>query len=133
MKKYNTDDYIKYRLQKADVTISEVDILINNKLWNTAINRMYYACYYAVGALLLSKGIRTSTHSGCRQKFGQMFINTGTIEKEIGKHYSELFEKRQKGDYDDFIDYDEDTTLRLIGPSKQLIKVIKEYLKDKYL
>ena len=129
MTHYTSEDLIKYRIQKAKETIIEVETLIKNQLWNTAINRMYYSCYYAVGALLLKHGVQTSTHSGMRQKFGQHFINTGIIEKRFGKHYSELFEKRQKGDYDDFIDFDEYTTSELLEPSKQLIEKIEHLLK----
>ncbi|NBW38060.1 MAG: HEPN domain-containing protein [Cytophagia bacterium] len=122
------DDYIKYRIQLAHKTISETQILIENRLWNTAINRMYYECYYAVGALLIKKGIETSSHSGNRQKFGQLFIHTGLISKELGKHYTELFEKRQKGDYTDFFDVDEDTVLRLYQPSVDFIKEIEKHI-----
>ncbi|MEK6780380.1 MAG: HEPN domain-containing protein [Bacteroidota bacterium] len=122
------DDYVKYRLQRANQTISEIKILIENKLWNTAINRMYYACFYAVGALLVKNGVVTSSHSGSRQKFGQLFIHTGIINKELGKHYSELFEKRQKGDYNDFFDFDEETVLRLYQPSMDFIKEIEKQI-----
>jgi len=125
MKEYLPDDYVRYRLQKAKETISETRILIENKLWNTAINRMYYACYYAVGALLVKQGVETSSHSGSRQKFGQLYIHTGLISTEHGKHYSELFEKRQKGDYNDFIDFDEETVLRFFQPSIDFINVIE--------
>jgi uncharacterized protein (UPF0332 family) len=71
--------------------------LIENQFWNSAINRMYYACFYAVGALLVLNGVETSSHSGMRQKFGQLFVKTGEINRDLGKHYSELFEKRHKG------------------------------------
>lgn len=121
-------DYINYRLQRANETISEIKILIENKLWNTAVNRMYYACFYAVGALLAKNGVETSSHSGSRQKFGQLFIHTGLISKELGKHYSELFEKRQKGDYNDFFDFDEETVLKLYPPSVELIKEIEKQI-----
>ncbi len=77
------EDYIKYRILRANETISEVKILIDNKLWNTAINRMYYACFYAVGALLVKHGAEASSHSGSRQKFGQLFVHTGLISKDI--------------------------------------------------
>ena len=102
MNDFKPEDYIHYRLQKAKQTISETKILIENKLWNTAVNRMYYACFYSVGALLVKHNIETSSHSGSRQKLGQHFIQTGIISKDLGKHYTELFEKRQKGDYNDF-------------------------------
>lgn len=129
MTRFKTEDYIKYRIQKANETIKEVEILIDNKLWNTAVNRMYYACFYSVGALLLSKGIRTSTHSGCIQKFGEHFIKKSVISRDLGRHYSILYESRLKGDYDDFKDFDKNTTLELLDPSKQLIKKIEKLIK----
>ena len=47
-------DLITYRMNRARETFREVDIHIQNKLWNTAVNRLYYACYYAITALLNS-------------------------------------------------------------------------------
>jgi uncharacterized protein (UPF0332 family) len=128
MSKYQPEDYIKYRLQRAKATIAEIDTYIENEFWNTAINRMYYACFYAVGALLVKYGIEVSSHSGCRQKFGQFFVLTGKISKDLAKHYTELYEKRQKGDYNDFFDFDKATVLRLYEPSKSFIDKIEELI-----
>lgn len=128
MKEFQKEDYIAYRFRRANETIAEIDILVENKLWNTAVNRLYYACYYAVTALLLKNEIETSSHSGVRQKFGQLFVLPGLVKKELGKHYSDLFEKRHKGDYGDFFDFDEITVLRLLEPSKELIIRIEELL-----
>ncbi|MCW3787375.1 HEPN domain-containing protein [Plebeiibacterium sediminum] len=125
---YRPEDYSKYRLQRAHDTIKEVEVLIENRFWNSAINRMYYACFYAVGALLVLNGIETASHSGMRQKLGQLFVKTGEIDRDLGKHYSELFEKRHKGDYNDFFDYDEDTVLRLLPKSKELINAISKLI-----
>ena len=89
---------------------------------------MYYGCFYAVGAILVKRGIDVSSHSGSRQKFGQLFIQPGQISKELGKHYSDLFEKRQKGDYNDFFDFDEETVLRLYQPSVDFINEIERLM-----
>jgi uncharacterized protein (UPF0332 family) len=123
------NDFISYRLQRANETILEVKILIDNKLWNTAINRMYYACFYAVSALLIKNGVAATSHSGVRQKFGQLFVQTGLMDRNLAKHFSELFEKRQKGDYNDFFDFDEQTVLDLYEPSVQFIKEINNLIK----
>ncbi|UXE67115.1 MAG: HEPN domain-containing protein [Chryseotalea sp. WA131a] len=131
MTNFNANDYVSYRIRRAKETIPKTKILIDNKLWNTAINRMYYACFYAVGALLVKNGVETSSHSGSRQKFGQLFIQTGMISKELGKHYSELFEKRQKGDYDDFFDFDEEAVVKLYQPSVDFINAIEEQVLQK--
>ncbi|GAA4306665.1 HEPN domain-containing protein [Compostibacter hankyongensis] len=130
MTEYKREDYVNYRFQKSKETLREVDILIDNQYWNTAINRLYYACFYAVGAILVKKGIKTSSHSGVRQKFGELFVKEGKISKELAKHYSELFEKRHKGDYDDFYDFDRETVLRLLPPSRELIKQIGILIAD---
>jgi|SRR5699024_5672579 len=128
MNRYTTEDYIRYRIQRANNTLKEAELLLSNHFWNTAINRMYYACFYAVGALLVKNHIKTTTHTGCRQKFGLHFVKTGIISKELGRHYTELFEKRHKGDYDDFFDYDEESTRKLLEPSKELVNKIEDLL-----
>lgn len=47
------DDYIKYRLNRAGESLEEAVLLAENNKWNAVINRWYYACFYAVNALLL--------------------------------------------------------------------------------
>lgn len=82
MTNYTQEDYAKYRIEKAKETIEEVQTHIKNRYWNTAINRMYYACFYAVSALLAKGKIEVSTHTGVRQKFGDILLKwarlTGT-------------------------------------------------------
>ncbi len=129
MTQYKEEDYINYRIERAKETILEVQTHIENKFWNTAINRMYYACFYAVSALLFKHNIDVASHAGIRNKFGEVFVKTGIINREIAKHYTDLFEKRQKGDYNDFFDYDEETVLRLFPKSQQFIDIIEKALK----
>ena len=88
---------IQYRINRAQETLEEVNILIKNKLWSTAINRLYYACYYAVIALLVKNNISAQTHSGVRQMFGLHFAKPGLINKELAKFYTDIFDKRQTG------------------------------------
>jgi uncharacterized protein (UPF0332 family) len=128
MTAYGLNDYIEYRIKRARETISEVDVHIQNKFWNTAINRMYYACFYAVSALMAKKEISVSSHAGIRQKFGEHFVKTGLVERNLAKHYTELFDKRHKSDYNDFYEHDEQTVLRLFATSKEFIGRIEELL-----
>ena len=123
-------ELVSYRIRKARETFKEVDLHIKNQLWNTAVNRLYYACYYAVIALLVSKGIKAQSHAGVRQMFGLHFIKTNIIEKDLGKFYTDLFDKRQTGDYDDFIDFKKEDVLDLLEPADRLITKIEELLKE---
>ena len=121
-------DLICYRLENARKTLGEVDILVNSKLWNTAVNRLYYACFYAVSALILQKDITAKTHSGTIQMFGLHFLKTGMIKEETGRYYTDVFELRRKEDYEDFFDCEEADVLKLINPAHELIEEIQSLL-----
>ena len=124
----NKQDYINYRLQKADESFADAELLANNGRWNSAVNRLYYASFFAVSALLLSKDIKSTTHDGCRTQFALNFIKKGTIEKRFGKHFTKLFDLRQKGDYGDLFDYDKATVEPLIDLTKEFIQEIKRHI-----
>lgn len=130
MTDFTPEDYIKYRIDRAKETIEEVRVHIDNRFWNTAINRMYYACFYAVSALLARDKIEVSSHSGVRQKFGENFVKSGLIDRDLAKHFTELFEKRQKVDYNDFYDFDEETVMRLYQVSQRFIVEITNMLES---
>ena len=128
MNQEERQELVKYRIKKARETFNEVSLHVENKLWNTAINRLYYACYYAVIALLIDKDIKAQTHSGVRQMFGLHFVKSGLIDKESGKFYTDIFDMRQTGDYDDYIDFRKEDVLDLIDPANELISKIEMLL-----
>ena len=51
-------DLVKYRIARSRETLKEAELLAREKFYNAAINRLYYACYYASVALLLNNRIR---------------------------------------------------------------------------
>ncbi len=131
MKVRNQNDYINYRFQRAKQTYEEALILAREERWNAVINRLYYACFYAVIALLLKNNIETQSHDGARTQFGLNFIKKGLFDKEMGKLFSKLFDYRQKGDYGDMFDFDEEFTRPLIYKVRLFIESIeKEVLNE---
>ena len=67
-------DYINYRLDRAYESFEDAKLLAENDRWNTAINRLYYASFYSIIALLIKNGIETQTHDGVRTQFGLQFV-----------------------------------------------------------
>lgn len=128
MNEFQPEDFIRYRLERADETLLEVDSHLSNGFWNTAINRMYYACFYAVSALLVKNNVEVNSHAGVRQQFGQHYVKPGIIDRDLGKHFTELFEKRNRGDYNDFIDYNENEARELLPKTIELVQQIKSLL-----
>lgn len=125
----NKSEYINYRFKRAQESFDDALIMIANKKWNTAINRLYYSSYYAVSALLLKMDIETRTHNGARTKFSDEFIKTGLIDKKFGKLFSQLSDYRQKGDYGDLYDFEAIIVLPLVDEVKDFISEIGKLIK----
>ena len=82
-----------------------------------------------MSALLLKKGVDTSTHKGIRQMFGLHFVQTGLISKEYARFFSDLYDRRQTGDYDDFVMFDEETSNKLFSVAKEFVQEIDSLIK----
>jgi len=73
-----------------------------------AVNRLYYAAFYAVSAALLERQRSFRKHSGVRAAFHRDFIRTSLLEVEWGKFSDRLFEDRQEGDYLALVSFEQD-------------------------
>ena len=51
-----TAELVRYRLARATESLAEAKLLLTNDHVRTAVNRLYYACFYAASALLLTEG-----------------------------------------------------------------------------
>jgi uncharacterized protein (UPF0332 family) len=112
---------VEYRLRKAKETFAEIPILIENKLWRNAANRLYYACFYAASALLINDGHQTNSHNGVKSVLSLYYIKENKIDKSLIKLYGQLFNMRQRGDYEDWVIIEEDDITTLIEPSEKFI------------
>jgi len=121
--------YVEYRIDSAYKTVEAAKLLADRGFWNSAINRLYYAIFYAVNALLVLNDIPTKSHSATKSKFSQHFIKTGKIDKKYGKLLAQLYDWRQKGDYENIFDYDEESVKPLFKPVNEMIKIIHQEIK----
>jgi uncharacterized protein (UPF0332 family) len=60
--------------------------------------------------------------------FGLHYIKTGLIENDLGKFFTDIYDMRQTGDYDDFIEYSKEDVLDLIEPAQKLVKTAEKVL-----
>ena len=75
--------------------------------------------------------INANSHAGLKHQFTLHFIKSGLVDKELGRVFVELFDWRQKGDYGDFYDFDEEKTMPLFNPVETLITTIESLIIDK--
>lgn len=123
-------EYVKYRIESAHKTFDAAKVLAENGFWNSAVNRLYYSIFYAVNALLVMNEIQTKSHSATKSQFSLHFVKTGKFDKKYGRLLSELFDWRQKGDYENIFDYDNDSVQPLFKPVNEMIRLIEEEINN---
>ncbi len=117
---------VEFRIEKALRAYEQAKGVVGLKYWETIANRLYYAAYNAVSALLIANGDTAQTHSGVIHLFGQHFIKTAIFPAETGRLYHHLFTMRQTGDYDDTYGLAEEDVLPYVGPTGELISQTTE-------
>ena len=109
---------------------TEAKGIMESQYWYAAANRMYYACYYMVSALLLKIGQSSHTHGGTIGLFGLHFIKPRIVSSELGKFYSELYELRQTGDYDDWKVVTEDDVMPLVPTVEVFLDTLEGLIRE---
>jgi len=124
----NYEALSKYRMERAHETMAEIPFLREKGYYNTATNRLYYACYYAAEALLAKQHIVAGTHAGVKTMLGLHFVSKGLITKESGRAFSNLYDSRQRGDYDEFVYATLEEVDELYPKAQQFIKEVEALL-----
>ena len=120
------DEFIAYRLAKAEEVYRAALILYEAGQWNSAINRLYYACFYAASALLLKRGVGAKSHAGVIAKFSEHVVRSGEMSADEYRVYSKLFNWRTKGDYSDMFDFSKEDLDDVLQPTRTFLdKVIR--------
>ena len=82
-------DLIEYRLEKAQECLEDARVLSDAGRWNACVNRLYYACFYAVAALLAKQGLSSVKHTGIRSLFNRHYVKTSKVSKISAQVYKE--------------------------------------------
>ena len=77
---------------------------------------------------MLSENVEIRTHNGVRTEFFKRFIKTNIFSKDFSVLYSDLMNKRQESDYDDFLNFTKEDIEPLFKKAKEFNDSIKEYL-----
>ena len=119
---------LRYRMQQANETLHEAEILFNQSAYRGTINRAYYAIFYSVVALLATKKLGTSKHSGVIGLFDREFVKTGLFPRELSRSLRLAFDRRQTHDYGEVSQIDEPTAQEALNDAKMFISTVESYL-----
>ncbi len=119
---------IDYLLASADESLDSAEIELAGDHRRFAMNRLYYACFYAASAALLERGHHFVKHAGVRAASHRYLVNTGAISAAMGKFYDSLFRDRQAGDYEYFVDFDPALVRERLDLARQFVGEIRQLL-----
>ena len=119
---------VRYRLERSREALQEAALLFDAGHTNTAVNRLYYAAFYAVSAALLARGFSSSKHSGVRALLHRELVRSGLVPRELGRFFDTLFDSRQKGDYADLVRFEASDVEPWFGLTRDLVDALERCL-----
>jgi uncharacterized protein (UPF0332 family) len=119
---------LRYRLDQARETLREAGILLANDAYRGAINRAYYAMFYALLALLATKQLGTSRHSAAIALFDREFVKTGVFPAELSQALHLAFERRQTHDYGEIVEADRASAEEALAGARAFVDEVERYL-----
>lgn len=119
------DVMVSLEIERASKILDEIPVYVGAKLWNTLANRLYYAAFHAVSAVLIKNEIPVRSHKGAILMFNRDYVHTGIVSREDGALFSQLEGLREAGDYNCYID----TTEEQITPFIERTRVFVEKMR----
>ena len=119
------DILVRREIEKAKSFFSQAEANMKMGLWDVVANRLYYAMFHAVSALLIKDGRKVGTHKGVVSSFGQYYVRTGIFPPDAGRLYSQLQSIREKADYSCLWEAQETDVMPKMGTARKLLEDIE--------
>jgi uncharacterized protein (UPF0332 family) len=124
--KDETRRVVEYRLSRARRSLDAAELLLKQGFAEEASSRIYYGTFYSVVALLATKGLKSSKHSGVMALFHQEFVKTGLFPRELARTLDRAFDSRLGGDYEDFVRFEPEELRQLLEQARAFVAKAEE-------
>lgn len=121
---------LKVMMSKAKDSLQVAKELNEQKHYNDAASKAYYAVFHSLQAILLTKELSFSKHSAVMSAFNKEFIYSGGFAKDFYTKIMRLFKDRQIGDYEYTKEIDRESSETDVADTEMIINAIEEYLKN---
>jgi uncharacterized protein (UPF0332 family) len=128
MKPEQLEALLHYRLQQAHETLRESDILLSENALRGTVNRAYYAMFYALLALLATRQLGTSKHSGALSLFDREFVKTGLFPRDLSRSLRLAFNLRQTHDYGEMVEIDLPNARQTLSNAREFVDAVETFL-----
>ena len=113
---------ISHWRQKAQEALASARSELAAGRFDFAVNRAYYAAFYAASAAVLGRGKRVVKHQGLSACIHRDLVRSGELSAEWGKTFDRLFESRQMADYQELTRFDSDRAKELVEQARGFVE-----------
>lgn len=124
----DTRALVQHRLEQADQAMRVGEMALEAGYLRDAVNRFYYAMFYAVLALLATRKMETSKHHGAIALFDKEFVKTGVFSKELSAWLHGAFEQRMEVDYKTLTALTTDEVRVLFRQTEDFVRSVKNHV-----
>jgi uncharacterized protein (UPF0332 family) len=121
---------VRLYLDRAREDLLAAESNIQQGFYGVAISRAYYAMFYAANALLASKGLSRSKHSGVHSAFGEQFVKNGLLEPEYGRMLLNAFDSRLDADYEAGFTARREVAEAVLDNARKFVARMERYLQE---
>lgn len=115
---------IDLEIGKAHRLYQQALLMQASEQWDGMANRLYYALFHAVSALLIHDRHVVNTHKGSHAMLGLHYIKTEKLPKWYGELYQDMERMREESDYNCTYTQEPETLQQNIEPAKEMIDTI---------
>lgn len=127
-------DLARFPIQQAEESLDEAELLYRSgKSPRSVINRVYYAMFYSILALLIFEPYSSSKHTGVLSYFNRRFVKEGVIPEDIGRVVNKAYDLRLRGDYKEQFVLTREQVEPYIGHARECISAVRNLLIDRGL
>lgn len=130
MKPEQLEALLRFRMEQAHETLREAQILLGEAALRGTINRAYYAMFYALLALLATRQLSASKHSGALGLFDREFVKPGLFPRELSRSLRLAFDRRQTHGYGELVEEDPETVRKTLDDAKVFVSALETYLRS---
>ena len=119
---------IKRLLDYADESPQAAKVLIDSGFIGFSAAQSYYTMFYLTEALLLSKGLKFSSHSAVIAAYGKEFSKTNLLDIKFHRRLIAAEERREEGHYGASQNISDEDALESFQWAEEFMQTVKNYL-----
>ncbi len=121
--------HVVRHLELADEALATAKVNLDQGLLRAAVNRAYYAMFYAASAALArTDSAPPRTHGGVANQFGLRYVTTGLFDASLAEKLKETYELRRQSDYQLYVSFSQDEVAAAVERALEFVSAVRVML-----